>query len=77
MPRPPRIHFDGALYHAIARGNGSQKTVLDEKDYQGFVDGLGELKRTTPFSVYAYCLMPNHFLCGAPHNVCYVKFHIM
>ncbi len=61
MPRPPRIHVAGALYHTIARGNDGQKTFLDEKDYQVFVDGLGELKRTTAFSVYAYCLMPNHF----------------
>jgi len=61
MPRPPRIHVAGALYHTIARGNGGQRTFLDEKDYQAFVDGLGELKRTTLFSLYAYCLMPNHF----------------
>ena len=61
MPRPPRIHVTGALYHTIARGNNGRKTFLDEKDYQVFVDGLGELKRTMPFSVYAYCLMPNHF----------------
>jgi hypothetical protein len=54
VPRPPRIHVAGA----ITRGNDGQKTFLDEKDYQVFVDGLGELKRTTPFSVYAYCLMP-------------------
>jgi len=62
MPRPPRIHVAGALYHTIARGNGGQRTFLDEKDSQAFVDGLGELKRTTQFSVYAYCLMPNHFI---------------
>ena len=61
MPRPPRIHFAGGLYHTIARGNDGQKTFLDEKDYQVFVAQLGELKRTTPFSVYTYCLMPNHF----------------
>ena len=34
MPRPPRIHFAGALYHTIARGNDGQKTFLDEKNYQ-------------------------------------------
>lgn len=61
MPRPPRIHVAGGLYHTIARGNDGQKTFLDEKDYQVFVDQLDELKRTTPFSVYAYCLMLNHF----------------
>jgi REP element-mobilizing transposase RayT len=61
MPRPPRIHVAGALYHTIARGNNGRKTFLDEKDYQVFLDGLGEMKRRTPFSIYAYCLMPNHF----------------
>jgi len=61
MARPPRIHVSGALFHIIARGNGGQKTFLDEQDYQTFVDGLDELKRKTLFLVYAYCLMPNHF----------------
>lgn len=61
MPRPPRIHVAGALHHVIARGNDGQKTYLDEKDYQVFVNGLDELKKATPFSLYVYCLMPNHF----------------
>jgi hypothetical protein len=45
MPRPPRIHVAGTLYHTIARGNGAQRTFLDEKDYQAFVDGLGTIRR--------------------------------
>jgi len=61
MPRLTRIHVARSLYHTIARGNGGQKTFLDEKDYQAFAGGSGELKRTTLFSVYAYCLMPNVF----------------
>ena len=48
------------ISHNRQRQSG-QRTFLDEEDYQAFVDGLGELKRTTPFSLYAYCLMPNHF----------------
>ena len=51
----------GALYHTIGRGNGGQKTFLDEWDYQTFIDALGEVKRKIPFVIYAYCLMPNHF----------------
>ena len=43
MPRPPRIDVPGALFHTIARGNGGQKTYFDERDYQAFVDALGEL----------------------------------
>jgi len=61
MPRPPRVHVPDALFHVIARGNNGQMTFLDERDYQAFVEALGELKRKAPFLVYAYCLMPNHF----------------
>ncbi|SRR5712692_1553786 len=61
MPRPPRVHVPGALFHTIARGNGGQKTFIDARDYQSFLEALSELKKKTPFLAYAYCLMPNHF----------------
>lgn len=38
MPSPTRTGVPGALFHTIARGNGGQKTFLDEQDYQEFVD---------------------------------------
>jgi hypothetical protein len=44
MPRPPRLHVAGAPYHTIVRGDGGQRTFVDEKDYQAFVDGLAEIK---------------------------------
>ena len=61
VPRPPRIHVPGALFHVIARGNGGQKTFLDDRDFQMFIEALSALKKKTPFLIYAYCLMPNHF----------------
>ena len=61
MPRPARIHFPGALFHAMSRGNGGQKTFLNADDYSAFLKILAELKRRKPFRLYAYCLMPNHF----------------
>jgi REP element-mobilizing transposase RayT len=61
MPRPPRIHFPGALFHVIARGNGRQKTFRDQADYRAFLAMLASLKQQKPFQLYAYCLMPNHF----------------
>ena len=35
MARRPRVHFPGALYHVISRGNQRQKIYKDELDYQG------------------------------------------
>jgi len=42
MVRKPRIHFPGALYHVIARGNRREKIFRDEKDYQLYLDFLRE-----------------------------------
>ena len=60
MPRKPRIHFFGAFYHVIARGNRRQKIFLDNKDYQLYISFLNEYKDRYGFSLYAYTLMPNH-----------------
>ncbi len=60
MPRKPRIHFLGALYHVIARGNRGQKIFLDNKDYQLYIRFLNEYKNRYGFYLYAYTLMPTH-----------------
>jgi len=63
MLRKPRIHFPGALYHVIARGNRGEKIFRNEKDYQLYLNFLSEYKDRYGFSLYTYTLMPNHFLC--------------
>lgn len=60
MPRPPRIHFPGALFHVMSRGVGGMQIFHDPMDYQRFMKDLREVKRELPFLLYAYCLMPNH-----------------
>jgi len=77
MPRHPRVHAEGLLYHVIARGNDRQKIFLRESDYQAFIEALRTVRERYPFSLYAYVLMSNHVLCGAQHNVCYVKLRVM
>jgi putative transposase len=61
MPRPPRLQFEGALYHAYTRGNRREKTFLDDSDYKEFEDGLLDYADRENISLYAWCLMPNHF----------------
>ena len=61
MARRPRVHFPGALYHVISRGNQRQKIYKDDPDYQRFETLLGEVIKRHALTLYAYVLMPNHF----------------
>jgi REP-associated tyrosine transposase len=61
MPRHPRVHAEGVLYHVMARGNDGQKIFLGQRDYQAFLDSLGVVRKRYPFYLYAYVLMSNHF----------------
>jgi putative transposase len=61
MPRHPRVHAEGLLYHVMARGNDGQKIFLSQSDYQAFIEALRSVRQRYPFSLYAYVLMSNHF----------------
>jgi len=60
MARRPRIHFAGALYHVISRGNRRQGIFRDEKDLKRLLTYLSHCKIRFPFRLYAYALMKNH-----------------
>ena len=60
MARKPRVHFPGALYHVITRGNRRQGIFLDEKDLRTFLTYLSYYKIRYLFKLYAYALMKNH-----------------
>lgn len=61
MPRHPRVHSPGLLYHLIARGNNGQKVFLKPSDYESFLSALNAVRDRYPVYLYAYALMPNHF----------------
>jgi putative transposase len=63
MARRPRVFARGILYHVIVRGNYRQKTFLNDSDYQAYIERLGRYRMRFGVTVYAYCLMSNHFLC--------------
>ena len=60
MPRHPRVHAEGLVYHVMARGNNGQTLFRDRADYGVFLKALETAKRRYPFSLYAYAAMPNH-----------------
>jgi REP element-mobilizing transposase RayT len=60
MARKPRVHFPGALYHVIARGNKGQRVFRQADDFKLYLKFLGEYKETFGVFVYAFVLMPTH-----------------
>lgn len=61
MGRATRVEIPGTIYHVISRGNNKNNIFLDDKDYNVFLKQLFEVKQEKEFSLYAYCIMPNHF----------------
>jgi putative transposase len=61
MSRKPRIHYPGAFYHVINRGNQRLCIFWDEVDFQVMLESLEKASRRYGWLVHAYCLMPNHF----------------
>lgn len=58
--RKPRLEYEGAFYHVIARGNHRQKVFFEAGDFVRYLKYLGETLREREFKLYAYCLMGNH-----------------
>lgn len=61
MGRRSRVHYPGAVYHAMARGVDGRNIFSDDQDRNSFLSALERIKRQTDAVVYAYCLMGNHF----------------
>jgi len=60
MPRKPRIHPDGAVYHVILRGNARQEIFSDDRDRFRFYDILHKSYERFRYRIVAFCLMNNH-----------------
>ena len=60
MPRPPRIHVENGIYHAMTRGDGGKCIFENKEDYLHLLHSLQRVKARFQFRLYAYCLMPNH-----------------
>lgn len=60
MAYPPRLCFEGAIYHVTARGDNRESTFLDGEDYKKYLALLERNKAQLQFKLHAYALMPNH-----------------
>lgn len=42
MPRKPRMHYTGALYHVICRGNNREWIFRNDSEKQEYLDLIKE-----------------------------------
>lgn len=60
MPRKPRIHYEGALYHVIVRGNNRFEVFETKENKAEYLKLIKKYKSKYGFKLYAYCVMDNH-----------------
>jgi REP element-mobilizing transposase RayT len=60
MARKPRIHYPGAAYHVILRGNAGLPIFFDERDRYRLYLFLQSVVEKFDCRVHGFCLMTNH-----------------
>jgi putative transposase len=61
MARALRFRYPGAIYHVMARGDGSRTVFENKDDCEVFLHRLGEACGSCGWRVHAEVLMGNHF----------------
>ena len=69
MPRKPRLHVPGGIYHVILRGNGCQTNFYDADDRQRWESYIQSGVQRYQHRVHAYCWMTNHVHLAVQANV--------
>jgi len=60
MARKLRVHYPGAIYHVIARGNNKEMIYYDDEDKIKYLALVAKYKEKYDFNLLAYVLMDNH-----------------
>ncbi len=76
MPRRPKPAVEGLVFHLLNRSAKRATLFEDARDYDAFVDALRAGTARLPISVYAYCVMPNHWhlVASSPINAGISRF---
>ena len=69
MPRPGRVFAEGAIYHVYNRLARGEQVFAEEEHAARFVELLREVMRRDDVTVFAWCLMSNHFHLGLQTGV--------
>ncbi len=60
MARKNRVHYEGALYHVICRGNNKNYIFEENDEKEKYIQTIRKYKERYNFKLYAYCIMGNH-----------------
>lgn len=60
MSRKPRIHYIGAFYHVVVRGNNHAYIFNSRENKEEYKKIVSKYKKRYRFKLYAYCIMDNH-----------------
>jgi len=60
MARKPRIHYPGAIYHAMLRGNNGEQIFFTDDNRKFFYSLLEDGVERFHHKIHAFCLMSNH-----------------
>jgi len=64
MPRPPRIHLEGALYYVSCRAVENRALFRDAADYEAYLGLLDTYRSECGFKLFTYVLLPDQLhLC--------------
>jgi len=61
MPRPGRVAVEGGVYHVYNRIGRGQRIFDREREATAFVELLRRVVQRDGLTVFAWCLMSNHF----------------
>ena len=61
MPRKPRIFVEGGVYHVYNRVASGEEVFADPEAAERFIDLIREAKKRGGWTVFAWCLMSNHY----------------
>ena len=61
MPRPCRVNIEGGVYHVYNRLARGERAFDEERQAEMFVRFLREVVRRDGLTVFAWCLMSNHY----------------
>lgn len=59
--RRARATYEGAMHHGMNRGYEGRPIFKEKTDKEVFIDLLEKVQGLTKISLYAYCIMENHY----------------
>jgi hypothetical protein len=57
MARKPRVEFEGAFYHVIARGNQRRSIFSDDRHREAYLARIERYRKRYNFIIYGYVPM--------------------